>query len=123
MLPQCDVLHDRKIRGEIQLLIDHGDPGHAGVMWVFRMEGGTFQENASSVRCMHPTEDLHERALARTVLSNQGVNFAGPDLKTHAPQGVRGTKAFANPLHGKAHRRCLTHGGGGQLRGLHGFLR
>ena len=37
--PQCDILHDRKIRGEIQLLIDHGDPGHAGVMWVFRMEG------------------------------------------------------------------------------------
>ena len=51
-----------------------------GVMWVFRMEGGAFRRMLpASVHAPH--EDLHERALARTVLPNQGVNFAGPDRK------------------------------------------
>jgi hypothetical protein len=43
-----------------------------------------------------PSQDLHERALAGTVLAHEGVHFAGPDAKINALENAYARKAFAD---------------------------
>ena len=101
-VPEKDVFLNAEIRGEVQLLIDHGDPGAAGLERITRVERDAIEFDGSGVGGMGPAEHLHEGALAGPVLADQGVDVAGLKRQVHAPQCLGGTEGLADVGQSKA---------------------
>ena len=76
------------MRGEGQLLVDHGDaplarPG-AG-----RSVGLAVEGHGAGVGADGAAENFHQGGLAGAVLTDEGVDFTWPQFQVHAAQGVR----------------------------------
>ncbi len=72
---------DREVRGEVHLLVDHGDAPPAGVEGPRRPVGPAVELHRARVGLVGAAQDLEERALARAVLADQGVDLARRDLE------------------------------------------
>src|SRR4029077_12171105 len=72
-----DVLLDRQIGDERELLKDRGDSGSLGGAGIGGFEGLAREEDLALVGPDRAGKDLDEGALARTVLAKQRVDFAG----------------------------------------------
>ena len=76
-LPQEDVLGDREVRDEVQLLVDDADPEVAGVARAANLDGLTIEADLAGVLAVRAAEDLHQRRLPGAVLAEQHVDVAG----------------------------------------------
>jgi hypothetical protein len=56
------------------------------------------EPDGPAVGLMHPGEDLHKGALAGTVLPDQRVDLAGPEIQRHVIKGLRGREPLRDPL-------------------------
>ena len=79
--PEPDVLGDRQVRDERELLEDRGDPGARRSAWAARVERLAEQSQLAVVGVQRAGEDLDEGALARAVLADQCVHFAARGLE------------------------------------------
>jgi hypothetical protein len=94
-----DVLRHREPGHEVQLLVDHGDPGPLRI-------GGRGEPHRHPIDRDRPLvvgdvagEDLHERRLARPVLPEQRVHLTGPDREVDVAAGVHTTVRLADADH------------------------
>ena len=80
------VLGHRQIRGNAEFLMHHGDAGRTCVAcWTESGRPARRAETAREIR-MHAGDDLHQRALARTVLADETMDLAGEECEVHAAQ-------------------------------------
>ena len=98
---QHHVRLDRQMRGEIQLLIDHRDAKPKGIERLVRGEGMTPEMNLARVRVLRTGKDFHERRFARAVFADEGVDFAGADVKAHVSQRHARAEALDDVVHRK----------------------
>ncbi len=80
---QTQVLGDRQVGTENQLLMDDGDAGTGRVARRMKGRRPAVDEDAAAIGAVHPGQDLAQRALAGAVLSQQGVALARLHLETH----------------------------------------
>jgi hypothetical protein len=96
---QQDVLHDRQVRREGELLVDHRHPGRPAVGGRARGVRLRAEAHRAGVRPHRAGEDLHQGALARAVLADQRVHLAGPHRQVDAVQRDRRAERLADPGH------------------------
>src|SRR3712207_1617282 len=95
------VLRDRELGEQVQLLRDHGDPGGLGVARRGELDGLSTHLQRSLVWRVEAVNDLHERALAGPVLADEGVDLAGPQVEIHALDRGHAAEAFGYVLEAK----------------------
>ena len=66
-----------EVEREIELLIDHRNALEAGIVGVFRLIRLTAQLHRAGISGMSAAKNFHQGAFTRTILPDQGVNFAG----------------------------------------------
>ena len=105
---ECDVLRHAEGGEEREVLEHHADAERPRVCR--GPDGGrdTFPEDAARVRAHHAVDDLHQRALAGTVLSEQRVNRPGGDREVDPVVRDDGGERLADALELQAERRRGT---------------
>ncbi len=109
--PQEDVLHHRALRQQVKLLIDDADAGVLRLRRVVEDDRRAVEQDGPAVRPIGPGQHLHQRALARAVLADDGVNFAGIERHRHVVERQHTGELLADALHGQhrghvGRRRC-----------------
>ncbi len=81
------------------MLVDHADAVADSVGR--RLDGYdlTVQPNLALVRLIEAVENLHQRALARAVLAQQGVNFARAHVEINPVASQHTGEAFGDAAH------------------------
>ncbi len=62
-----------------------------------KMHGLSIQGDFASIRALCSRQDLHQRALARTVFSNQSVNLPWPYREIHALERAHARETLGYP--------------------------
>ena len=94
LLAEHDVGLDRQVGRQRQLLIDHGHAARQGLARAARRVGLARERHRARVGPIRAAEDLHQRALARAVLADQGADLARVDARARrrrAPASPRTT--------------------------------
>ena len=91
-----DVGGDVEVRAEGELLVDHGEAAGSRVGRPTRAPRRAVDFHDASVGRSDAREDAHERALARPVLAEDGVDFAWLRFEIDAGEGVGGTEREAD---------------------------
>jgi hypothetical protein len=108
------VLGDRKLGEEVELLGNHGDPGLLCVSRGGERCGLPVHLETTLVRLVEPVHDLHERALARAVLPYQSVHLPRPQLEVHVVHSHHAAEPFGDAREPEERRRlarrCLAPG-------------
>ena len=76
-----DVLGDRQLVGQHEVLVDHADAGVDGVLRGLERSELAVDLHHALVGRLHPVEDLHQRGLARPVLADERMDLAARDLQ------------------------------------------
>ena len=92
-----NVSRNRQIRGDGQLLVDDPDARRPGLMRRVEMHGLSIQGDFASIRALCSRQDLHQRALARAVLSNQSVDLSRPYREIHALERAHAGETLGYP--------------------------
>ena len=79
--------------------MDHADAQCLGSAGGVDFDRLTAQDDASLVPPQRSREDLHERALAGSVLANQGMDLAPSDLESHIVEGLDAWEGLGHALH------------------------
>jgi len=88
LTPEEDVLGDRQLLDQVQLLVDDGDALELSVPGSLDLEGLALEHDLSLGPGIGPAQDLHERGLARSVLSHEGHDLTGKRAEIDAVQGA-----------------------------------
>ena len=92
---QEDVLGDRQVGLELELLVHGADAELLRVGGILDVDGRAGQVNRATVGLVDAAEDLDQGGLAGAVLAHQGVHLAraeiepGPGQRLHAGEGLR----------------------------------
>ena len=76
LAPEVDVLVDRQLRHQVQLLVDHGDAAVDGFAGVVEGHGLVIEQHLAVELRVDPAHDLHEGGLACPVLTDQAMDLA-----------------------------------------------
>jgi hypothetical protein len=81
LVPSIDVLGDGEDRDQHEVLVHHADAGGHRVPGR-RRSPVAVDEDLALVGLVEPVEHVHQRALAGTVLAEQGVDLAGSTTRS-----------------------------------------
>src|SRR5262249_1018706 len=81
-----NVLGDGQIRKADRLLMNERDAKPPRDLWGRERDGGGADEDLPPIRQKRTGQDLHERALARALFSNERVNLAGAQVNGYIVQ-------------------------------------
>src|SRR3954449_6176130 len=84
LVAEHEVLGDAQVRGERELLVDHGDPQLLGVARAVEAHLLALQLDVAVVPALGLGEQLHQRGLAGAVLAGHGVHLAPAHLEVDA---------------------------------------
>ena len=93
------VLRDGQRGNQRDFLVDERDPGAKDFGGTARDQRAPGQQNRAVARWKDTPEDLHQRALACTVLAHEGVDFAGAHREVDATQNRDAAETLGNPAH------------------------
>ena len=93
---QEHVLRHREVRDVLELLVDHGDPGGAGLQRRSDLDRTAVDLDVPLVGLEHRRQDVEERGLARAVLAQKAVDLAGADLEGDVVEGADAGKALGD---------------------------
>jgi hypothetical protein len=108
-ISEPDVVVDRQMRREAQLLRDHREAkalrglGRRDLMCL------AVDPNRSAIGTMDAHEHFHQRAFARAILAAQRSDLASGDGKVDVMQRHHGTETFRDPFSAQD-RRASIHG-------------
>ena len=95
-----NVSRNRQIWSDCQLLVNDPDTCRAGLMRRMEMHGLSIQGDLASIRELCSRQDLHQRAFARAVLSNQSVDLSRPYREIHALERTHAGETLGHPAYG-----------------------
>ena len=105
-----DVLGDREVGRDRELLVHHADTGVLGVAGRAKLHGAAGEREPALVGKVDAREDLHEGRLAGAVLADEGVHLAGSQREvdarqcTHAAETLRDTAELKQRRPGRGRR-------------------
>jgi hypothetical protein len=105
LLAEDDVLGDGQHGHEHEVLVDHADATGDRIRGTTQGDGLPVHQDLALVGLGQPVQDVHEGRLAGTVLTQQGVDLARPDLQVDAVVGDDARIALRDPAHLEG--RCL----------------
>jgi len=79
-----DVVREIQIVGEVQLLVNEGDAEPLGRLHRRKFHRDALNVNAPGVRLLNAGQDLHQRALAGAILTDDRQHLASVDRHAHA---------------------------------------
>ena len=91
-----NVIRHRQLLDDVQLLVDTGDTGFAGLDGIAEGLFLAIHENLALLRRMDAGEHLDEGGLAGAVLTDQAVDFSRPNANGHVFQCDDTRKSFGN---------------------------
>ena len=94
---QSQVLRDGQVGNEGRILEDECEPEPGGVLGRARPDRCAGDGDRPRVGPEHAGQRLHERALARSVRSQEGVYLARNDLEIGRAEGDHGAEALRDP--------------------------
>lgn len=106
LAPQEDVLGDRAVLQQGELLVDDADSGRLRLGGVGEGAGGAVEGEPPAVRNVLPGEDLHQGRLAGAVLPHQGVHLARPQVEIDVVEDAHPQETLGHALH-RQHRDWL----------------
>ncbi len=118
LVPEHDVLADREVRAQVDLLVHGGDPGVLGIGGVREHARLAGDDDRPAVDRVHAGEGLDESGLAGAVLAHERVDLAAAKAEVDAVEGEHAGEAdrdaghlddrgdFGVRRHGG--RRCLS---------------
>ena len=77
LVAQKDVLRDREIGRDAELLMHHGDAGRVRIAGRAEMRLLPVDQEAAGEFGVHAGDDLHQRAFSGAVLADETVDLAG----------------------------------------------
>ncbi len=89
----------RKMREEVEFLIDDADSKLLGIAGVRDRYGFSSYLNLSAIHLVHPGEDFHQRGFSCAVFSQEGMDFPGAKVKVHVIQCMDSRKGLIDILH------------------------
>jgi hypothetical protein len=98
-LVQHDVLGHRGPRHHLDFLVHDADAVGQGVEGALQVQRLSFQEQLPLVGRVDAADDAHQRALARPVLPQQGVDGAGREGHAHLVESLHSREALADRPH------------------------
>ncbi len=112
-----DVLGDRQVRDQVELLVDGGDPEPLGVLRTMDAHLLTAHEDPPGVGRIGTGEHLDQRALAGAVLTEQHMHLATAQVEVDTVERDHAGKGLAYALDAQqlvrvAHGVLLCTGGG-----------
>ena len=99
-----DVLGDGQVREESRLLVDDRDTERPGVGGPVDLRRLPVQKDRPAVGLVDAGQDLDQRALAGTVLADQGVDLAGQESERDVVEGLCRREALRDPAQLRARR-------------------
>ncbi len=96
---EVDVLGDREVLGQVQLLVDHRDACLKGLSGTGEDPAVAADLNLSPIWLVDAREDLHQRGLSCAVLADQGMHRTRADGQTHVAQRLHRTEVLRYPGH------------------------
>ena len=94
-----DILRDRQILHQVQLLMDDTDSLGLRVARAVDLDGRAEQLDRALILCIDAGEDLHERGLSGSVFSDQRHDLARADLKLRVVECVNAREILLDPIH------------------------
>ena len=94
-----DVLGDRQVGHQVQLLVDHADAEVLRSRGVRNLDLRTLEPYDAGVALVDAVEDLHERRLAGAVLADQGVDLARVEVEVAIRERMNARKVLRDPVH------------------------
>ncbi len=88
-----DVLRDRQVRHQVELLMDDAD-----VPAPVRVQRLPVEPEMAGVRCERAGEQLHQRRLAGAVLADQRQDLVVPQLQVHVAERLHAGEALADAV-------------------------
>ncbi len=113
-----DVLRHAERLEQGEMLEHHADPQRPGASRVAYLHRLALPADLAGIGTGHAVDDLHQRALAGAVLTEQGVDLAGVDAQVDAVVGQATRITLADPAQFEARRReggRCGHGGPDRL--------
>ena len=80
---QEDVLVDRELRHQVELLVDHGDAASLGLARVAEGRRLPVEQHLALELGVDAAHDPHERGLAGAVLADEPVDLPDVDVERH----------------------------------------
>ena len=91
-----DVLEDRQVVGQFEVLVNHPDASCDGIGGGLERDSPAVDGDRPFVGLVHAVQRLHERGLASTVLADDGVDGAGSNPQRHVVVGHHTREAFGD---------------------------
>src|SRR5207249_1783446 len=99
LAPERDVVRDREVREQRELLVDDADPELARAPRASHLDPLALELDLPLARLVVAGEDLQQRRLAGAVLAQQPVDLAALDGEVDAVQGQRAREALRDAGH------------------------
>jgi hypothetical protein len=97
LAPEEQVLGDREVRRERELLVHHRDAERLRVPRPVEVDVAALDRDAAVVRLLDLREQLHQRGLAGAVLPGHNVDLAGPDVEVDVIDRQHPREALRDP--------------------------
>ena len=97
-VPDEHVLGDGQVREQPWLLVDDGDAEGAGLGGPVDLDDLAVEHDRPAVGLVDAGQDLDQRALARAVLADQGVDLAGDEVERDVVERLGGCEALGDPV-------------------------
>src|SRR5260370_38168519 len=89
-----NVFGNRKVRCQIQLLVDDGDTFRLRFCRIAELDDLSSEFNASSIGLVNPCDSLHQRAFAGAIFADHSMNALLLDFEGDLPQSLNPGTAF-----------------------------
>jgi len=83
-----NVMGNVKVRAEVELLMDEGDSSGAGLPGAGEADRSSLKSDGALIGGDDASENLHQRALARSVFAHQNVNFPFAQIEGNGVQDL-----------------------------------
>ena len=91
-----DVLGDGEMAEQGEVLVDDLNPGTDGISGLERVTRHAVDDNLAGTRCVHPSENLDESGLSRSVLADKAAHLTLADRQRHVFERVNTGEFFAD---------------------------
>jgi hypothetical protein len=96
---QQDVLEGGEVRDQLDVLVDHADPVPESVDGRGDAGEAIVDSDLAAIGAIQPTEDVHQRGLARAVLAQKPMDLSAARGEVDVMEGDRLAKALGDPRH------------------------
>ena len=106
LVAEVDVLRDRQVLGEVELLVDQHDAGGLGLARADEAPLLSVDRDAALGRRFVAGEDLHQRGLAGAVFAEQADHTTRRELEAHVVQHAHRTERLADAVESRLRDPC-----------------